>query len=298
MPIIRNPAEWIAEQFGIAANQFGHSAYADNMRRARRWAKPPVIYRIGMADLWIALRKGVQDFGALRTDVIFLCLGFPVLGLVLARFAVGAGLIQLVFPLASGFALIGPVAALGLYEMSRRREQTGEAKWSDAFRVLRAPSLGAMTILILVLLALFALWIAAAQLIYTLTLGPELPASNAAFFRDVFTTGAGWAMIAIGIGVGAVFAMVSLTIGVLSFPLMLERNVRLTTAVQTSLRAVAKNPGPMALWGLIVAGGLVIGSLPALLGLVIVFPVLGHATWHLYRQVVLPHPESGDSSGV
>jgi uncharacterized membrane protein len=104
--------------------------------------------------------------------------------------------------------------------------------------------------------------------------------------RDVFTTASGWTMIVLGCGVGFLFALVVLAISVVSFPLMLDRGTALDTAVGTSIRAVLKNPGPMALWGLVVAGGLVLGSLPLFIGLIIVVPVLGHATWHFYRRVV------------
>ena len=107
-----------------------------------------------------------------------------------------------------------------------------------------------------------------------------------AFVHEVFTTPAGWAMIVMGIGIGFLFAALVLTISVVSFPLLLDRDVGLPTAVSTSIRAVAENPGPMAIWGLFVAGSLVIGSIPAFLGLIVVMPVLGHATWHLYRKVV------------
>jgi uncharacterized membrane protein len=93
-------------------------------------------------------------------------------------------------------------------------------------------------------------------------------------------------MIVGGVGVGFLFALLVLAISVVSFPLLLDRDVGLYGAVSTSIRAVATNPSPMALWGLIVAGGLAIGMLPAFLGLIVVLPVLGHATWHLYRKVV------------
>lgn len=138
----------------------------------------------------------------------------------------------------------------------------------------------------LVLLAIFLLWLLAAKEIYQLTLGPELPVSIAPFARDVFTTSAGWTMIVLGVGVGFLFALLVLAISVVSFPLLLDRDIGLDAAVWTSIRAVATNPGSMAIWGLIVAGGLVIGSIPAFLGLIIVMPVLGHGTWHLYRKVV------------
>src|SRR3546814_677817 len=156
----------------------------------------------------------------------------------------------------------------------------------DAFSVVRTPSFGAILVLGLLLTAIFLLWLVAAYAIYHFTLGPESPASIGAFVQDVFTTGAGWVMIGVGVGVGFVFAVVVLTISVVSFPLLLDRNVGLATAVRTSIRAVAANPIPMAVWGLIVVGGLVLGSIPLFLGLVFVMPVLGHATWHLYRMAV------------
>jgi len=248
----------------------------------------PSIRRIELSDLGDALAKGLDDFAANRTDVIFLCAIYPIVGLILARLAFGYDMLPLLFPLASGFALIGPFAAVGLYEISRQRERGGSVTWSDAFAVFHSHSLGAIVVLGLLLMAIFLMWLSAAMAIYTLTLGPEPPASITAFARAVFTTDAGWALIVLGMGIGFLFALLVLLISVLSFPLLLDREVGLRTAVATSVRAVMTNPGPMAIWGLIVAGGLVVGSIPLFLGLIIVMPVLGHATWHLYRRVVEP----------
>jgi uncharacterized membrane protein len=133
------------------------------------------------------------------------------------------------------------------------------------------------------LVAIFLTWLVAAETIYEMTLGPEPPTSITAFIRDVFTTGSGWALIVVGVGLGFFFALLVLAISVVSFPLLLDRDVGLDTAVWTSVRAVMANPGPMAIWGLIVAAGLAIASIPLFLGLIV---VLGHATWHLYRKVV------------
>jgi uncharacterized membrane protein len=281
---IRNPAEWGVDQLrtaNLAVERAGHA-----LRGPTRDAPLPAVRRIELADLKDVLAKGISDFASYRTDVMFLCIIYPIAGLLLAWMAFGYDLLQLVFPLAFGFALIGPVAAVGLYEISRRREQGIEITWADAFGVVRAPAFGAILVLGLVLLAILLLWLGAAQGIYLMTLGPEPPVSIGAFARDVFTTRAGWALMFVGVGVGALFAVLVLTISVVSFPLLLDRDVGLYAAVATSVRAVATNPGPMVVWGLIVAGALAIGSIPLLLGLIVVMPVLGHATWHLYRKVV------------
>jgi len=279
---IRNPIEWGIDQIRLAALILG------SLGRSMRGSQaPPAVRRIKAADLKDILVRALDDFEAYRTDVIFVCLIYPVVGIALIWLTFGYEMLPLLFPLASGFALVGPVAAVGLYEMSRRREQGIRITWVNAFDVVRSSGFAAILVLGLVLLAIFLLWLLVANVIYQLTLGPEPPVSVAAFVRDVFTTNAGWTMIVVGVGVGFFFALLVLAISVVSFPLLLDRDVGLDAAVWTSIRAVAANPGPMALWGLIVAGGLVIGSIPAFLGLIIVMPVLGHATWHLYRKVVL-----------
>ncbi len=286
MPAIRNPIEWTWDQLRLATLAVGSAGRSLRRIGENLHSPAPAVRRIGVADLKDVLAKGLDDFGAYRTDVIFLCVIYPVAGLVLGRLAFGYEMLPLLFPLASGFALVGPFAAVGLYEMSREREQGVHVTWANAFGVVRSPSFPAIVVLGLLLMIIFLAWLAAAEAIYLVTLGPAPPASIASFARDVFTTGAGWVMIVVGVGVGFLFALLVLTISVVSFPLLLDRNVGIDTAVLTSVRAVVANPGPMAMWGLIVAGGLVIGSLPLFVGLIIVMPVLGHATWHLYRKVV------------
>lgn len=285
MEHIRNPIEWSWDQLRQTGHAVESVGRAIGGTREYRHARPAV-RRIGLADLRDALTKGFSDFGAFRTDVIFLCLFYPVAGLVLARVTFGQDLLPMLFPLASGFALLGPVAAVGLYEMSRRSELGIRTNWADAFKVLGSPSFGAIAALGLLLMTIFVLWLVAAWAIYQATLGPALPTSLGAFVNDVFTTHAGWAMIGSGVGVGFLFAALVLTISVVSFPMLLDRDVGLIAAVRTSIRAVAANPGAMAVWGMIVAGSLVLGSIPLFLGLIIVVPVLGHATWHLYRKLV------------
>ena len=271
---IRNPVEWTADQIravGSAVGQTGH-ALRDH---EDRHGDLPAIRRITVADLGDVLAKGLDDFAACRSDVIFLCVIYPLAGFVLAWSMFNYDVVPLLFPLASGFALVGPVAAVGLYEMSRRREQGATVSWGDAFGVLATPAFGAILVLGLILLGIFLLWLITAYTIYQVTMGQEGIVSLGAFYRDVFTTGKGGVLIVVGVGIGFLFALLVLAISVVSFPMLLDRDVGLHTAVATS--------------GVIVAGGLMIGSLPLLLGLIVVMPVLGHATWHLYRKVVV-HP--------
>jgi len=251
-------------------------------------ASAPVIRTIGLSELHRALQLGWEDFKAVPSHAIILCIIYPVLGLMLARAVHGYSVLPLLFPLAAGFALLGPFAALGLYEMSRRRERGEQATASDALEVVRSPSFGAMLGLGVLLLALFVTWVATAQAIYIAAFGYAGATGVSDFAERVLTTPQGWWLIVVGCGVGFLFALIALCISVVSFPLMLDRHAGAGDAMVTSLRAVARNPGPMAAWGLIVAVLLVAGSLPAFLGLAVVIPLLGHATWHLYRETIEP----------
>jgi uncharacterized membrane protein len=250
----------------------------------------PAIRKIGLSDLRDVLVKGWDDFKAVPSHAIILCVIYPVLGLVLARMVLGYSVLPLLFPLAAGFALIGPFAALGLYELSRRRERGEEASAWHALGVLKAPSFAAMLAVGTMLLTLFVVWVATANAIYVSIFGYTPAASIPDFISRIFTTGEGYMLIVLGCGVGFLFAVVALCTSVVAFPLMLDRHANATDAIQTSLRVVMKNPFTMAAWGLIVAALLVIGSLPLFVGLAVVLPVLGHATWHLYRAVLEPDP--------
>ena len=281
---IRNPIEWGADQARATA-QVARTAILDEQRDSA--VAELAVRQIALSDLREALVQGWHDFAEHRTDVVFLCIIYPLAGLLIARLAFSSNFLPLVFPFVSGFALVGPFAAAGLYEMSRLRERGEPATWSSAFGVFTSPSIAAIIKLALVMTCLFVLWIFAALAIYHLTLGPDMPVTASAFVSDVFHTGGGWAIILVGGGVGFLFALLALSISVVSFPLLLDhRGVGITTAVRTSLRAVATNPVPMLAWGFLVAALLVLGAIPALAGLIIVMPVLGHATWHLYRKVV------------
>lgn len=245
----------------------------------------PIVRRIDPADLRDALAKGLDDFLAMPTFSLFLVAIYPIIGLILFWLTFGLDMMQLVFPLIVGFALIGPLAAIGLYELSRRREQ-GLGVSFAALKDIHFPCIRDIAALGIVLIAIFFAWLGAAMEIYRLSFGDWVPSSIVEFAHQVFTTPAGWTLIVVGCSVGLLLCIVAFTISVVSAPLLLDRDVGFATAVETSIRVVLANRQTMALWGLIVGGALMIGSLPFLVGLSVVFPVLGHSTWHLYRAAV------------
>jgi uncharacterized membrane protein len=250
----------------------------------------PVVRHISPSDLYQALSRGIDDFMAMPSHAVFLCVIYPILGIFLVAFTVDNSLLPLVFPIAAGFALLGPVAAIGLYELSRRREAGLDSTSTHAFEVRHSPSLPAIIALGVLLMAIFLVWIAVAEAVYIANFGYHGPGTLLEFAHNVLFTPAGWTMIVVGTGIGFLFAVAVLTIGAISFPLLLDRDVGAAVAVATSIRVVAANPATMALWGLIVAALLFVGSIPFFIGLTVVMPVLGHATWHLYRRAVEPDP--------
>jgi len=281
---VENPFEFALEKMGWAAADISKVIVPDLRRHDGQAA--PVVQKISVADLREALRQGVADVAALRDDILFIGLIYPLAGLLLAAVFANADLLPMVFPLASGFALLGPVAAIGLYELSRRRERGDHVTWLDAFGVLKSPALPSIIGLGAILLALFFVWLGVAWQIYLATLGGAAPQSLMGFEQSVFTTAGGWSMIAAGFGVGFLFAAVAFVISAVSFPLLLDRDVTVRAAVGASFRVVRENFGVMVIWGLIVAFALALGSLPGLVGLIFVVPMLGHATWHLYRKLI------------
>lgn len=280
---IGNPLSWFTKGVAAAGRgveyEVGHLG-GDGSRSL------PEVRTITFADLRAALRQGVDDFMAFRSDVIMACLLYPVIGGTLIWIAIHKDALPLAFPLMSGFALIGPVAAIGLYELSRRREAGAEPSWADMFQVLRAPGFGAILMLGFALAIVFVLWLLTAWVLHSLTMGDAAYDGAANFISQVLGTSGGWAMIAVGIPLGFCFALLVLVVSLVSFPMLLDRDVGLPRAIITSYGVFRKNPVTVLAWGAIVAAGLILGALPMLLGLAVTLPVLGHATWHLYRRAV------------
>lgn len=243
------------------------------------------VRQIGRGDLRAALERGWQDFRAVPTHAYLVGLIYAVLGLVIIRASFHYSLLPLIFPLIGGFALLGPFAALGLYEISRRREAGQEARFWHLFSVSGTPNRGGILRLGLGVALVFLAWLWIAMALLRVTYGTaDIPVGI--FLSELFTTGHGWALVILGNAIGAVFALAILAAVTFAFPMLLDRPVDVSTAVATSLRVFFANPGTMLTWGVIVGVGLFVASVPVLLGLLVALPVLGHATWHLYRRAV------------
>jgi uncharacterized membrane protein len=243
--------------------------------------------RITIADLRAALDAGWADFRAIPTQLVFLCLLYPVVGLLAGRAAFNDSLMPLVWPLVAGLSLMGPVCAVGLYEISRRREAGLPASARNALDVLKSPALPQIAAMGALLLGLFLAWLFVADRIWRITLGPMAIGGWSGFRDALFQTHAGTILLVWGNLAGFVFALAVLCLSAVSIPLMLDRHVGLAQAIQVSIRVVRENPVTMAIWGLIVAAILALGCLPLFIGLAVAMPVLGHATWHLYRRAVV-----------
>ena len=247
---------------------------------------PINIRTIGLDQLLPALREGFDDLRELRTDQITIAVLFPLAGLAVAGVVADRALLPFLFPAASGFALIGPLATLWYAALSRGRELWGEDASSHPLHLFFGPRGRSLRMLGGVAILLFLLWLAVAGIIYHLTLGTSSEEPNAFFLTRVLTTRAGWEMVVIGCGAGVVFALVSVAIGCVSFPLALDKPVTAIEAIRVSMSAMAKNPVFMLGWGVVIVAGLVIGAIPGLLGLAVTLPILGHATWHVYRRII------------
>jgi uncharacterized membrane protein len=244
------------------------------------------VRKISTKDLDWALREGWNDFQAKRGDLIFVALLYPAIGLIAAAFALNDAALPLVFPFAAGLSIFGPAAASGFYELARRREAGLESSWWHFLDPMRGKQGSTILMLTIGLGVLFLLWLGSAYAIYATTMGPNFPAGLGGFLRRVFTTPEGWTLIVLGNLAGAVFAVITLITTLISFPMAVDRDVDPGHAVETSLRAVAANPATVAAWGLRVGVLLVLGALPAFIGLAVVLPTLGYATWHLYTRMV------------
>jgi uncharacterized membrane protein len=289
---IRNPIECVIDELRDVARGIEGAGRSIEHTSTHLFSTPLAVNKIEISDLKEVLARGFDDFMAYRTDIIFLIVIYPLASLAIGAAALQHEFIPMLFPIVSGSVILGPFVGVLLYELSRRREHNlqhhhvDNHSWANALTVARRPNFGAIMLLGLMLAVMYLIWLGAAFWIYRVTHGPQAIESVGRFVQDLFLTQAGWWLIGIGVAVGFLFAVLALMMTVVSFPLLIDRNVGLGTAVETSFRAVRMNPVPIAAWGLAVAGGLVVAAIPLLIGLAIVMPVLCHASWHLYRKLV------------
>lgn len=245
------------------------------------------VRKIGLPDLWECLRKGYDDFGAKPVSaVLLLAVYYPLAALIFTLFAFDQELRYLLFPLVAGFTLFGPIAAIVFFAMSRAREQGEAMRWRSAFRFIHSSSFAPILALSILMTLLYLAWLYFAELIYFGIFGTMPAESVSTFIGQLFTTQPGWQLIAYGNFVGFLFAFAAIALSLVSFPLALDKPVTSITACSVSVRAFTSNAYILGVWGLIVVALLALGAALFLIGLAIVLPVLGHATWHLYRKLI------------
>jgi uncharacterized membrane protein len=247
----------------------------------------PVVRRITAADIAEALTAGLRDFQAMPVYGLSLALIYVLGGIGIMLCLTAFGLVYLTYPLAAGFALLGPFVAIGLYDASRRRETGQPVSYGAIWRTITSRAeIGWMAF---VTLFFFVIWMYQVRLLIALLLGLNASFSSMREFMNVvLTTNEGLLFLALGNLDGAALSLILFSLTVVSFPLLLEREVDFVTAMITSVRAVVMSPLPMIGWALVIVVLLIVSALPYFLGLLVTLPVLGHATWHLYRRIVVP----------
>lgn len=244
------------------------------------------INRIHLTDLWQSLKEGYDDFNHKPSFGVFLTVIYPLFAVLVTLFLVGGDLLYLAFPVVAGLTLLGPVVSVGLFELSRRREQGLPLRWRNAFEFVHTSAFAPILALSVIMMLLYVAWLYMAQFLYFGRFGMDPPATLGAFLGELVTTQRGIALAIYGNGIGFLFAFTALAISAIAFPLLLDKPVTSLTAISASVRAVTANLWVMAVWGLVVVALLVVGAALLLVGLAAVLPILGHATWHLYRKVV------------
>jgi len=248
--------------------------------------KIPAIRKIGTADLNWALSEGWKDFKSKRGDLVLIGVIYPLACLVAIIFTFNDRLLPLFFPLVAGLSIAGPAVASGYYELARRRAEGIDSSWWHFLDPLNGRSRMPLAMLSAGLAVLFIGWLVVAYVIYLVAFGSDAPNGISEFMSRLFSTPEGWTLIIVGNLAGGLFAVASLVFALVSFPMVVDKPVDAGLAVRTSLAAARKNPGEVFGWGVRVAGLLLLGLLPAAVGLAVVLPWLGYSTWHLYTRLV------------
>ena len=246
------------------------------------------VRQITLRDLTQSLKAGYADYGAKPSSIPLLILFYSLFALVFTLFAFGQDLRYLAFPMVAGFTLVGPIVAIAFFEMSRRREQGKEMRWRAAFNFIHTSSFAPILALTIMMAVLYLAWLFMAELIFFSLFESTMPVSMDDFINQLFNTRHGGALIAYGNFVGLLFAFAAMALSVVAFPLVLDKPVTSFTAVSVSIRAFMSNTLVLTVWGFIVVALMALGAAVFLIGLAVALPVLGHATWHLYRKLIVP----------
>lgn len=246
------------------------------------------IRKITVADLFSSLRQGIDDYNAKPYSFVLLIAFYVLFALLFTLFAFGSELRYLAFPMVAGLTFIGPLVAIAFFDMSRQRERGRMLAWRESFRFIHTSSFAPILALSMLMMLLYVAWLYMAELLYFSFFGSSLPVSVADFTDQLFSTRHGGGLIFYGNFVGFLFAFAAMALSIVAFPLTLDKPVTSFTAIQVSIRAFTSNAYVMAVWGVVVVAILALGTALFLIGLAIALPILGHATWHLYRKIIEP----------
>jgi uncharacterized membrane protein len=247
----------------------------------------PRLRSLTTEDVMASLKAGFSDFMRAPAFGLFFGSVFSFIGIVIwLQFLVWESSYW-VLPIAIGFPLVGPFLAVGLYEVSRELDRGVPLDWPKVIRLPIAEGRRQIPWMAFVALFFYLVWVYMAHLIFALSFGLN-PLTNVMSSHELFLTQEGITMLIAGSIVGGGLAFLLFAISVISIPMMLDREVDVVTAMVLSFRSVVENKRPMLMWGIIVAVMSLIGMLPVFLGMLIVFPILGHASWHLYTRAVEP----------
>jgi len=255
------------------------------MAESHTAASPPVTRDLTLDDIGAVLRAGWRDFRRAPLFGLFFSAVYVAGGILLYLVYAAAGQEWWLIPVAVGFPLLAPFAATGLYEVSRRLAAGMPLGWGAVLGVVFAQKDRQVPAMAAVILVVFLFWMFVAHAIFALFLGLRAfsPGNDLA---TLFLTGNGPLMLLVGGAVGAGFALVLFATTVCALPMLLDREVDFVTAMITSVAVVRHNPVPMLAWAATIALALAAAMLPLFLGLFVALPVLGHATWHLYRRAL------------
>ena len=245
----------------------------------------PEVRSVAVSDIREVLKAGLADFLKAPAFGLFFSAIYVAGGIVIYLVYAASGQEWWLIPVIVGFPILAPFAAVGLYEVSRRIEAGEPLVWRKVLGVVFSQKDRQVPSMAMVILLMFMFWVFVAHTIFALFMGLSAM-TNVTSSLALLLEGNGPVMLLVGSIIGAGFAAVLFSITVAGLPLLLDREVDFVSAMILSVQAVLANIGPMILWGIVIAALLFLGMLPLFLGLFLVLPVLGHATWHMYRRLL------------